>query len=71
MTKNAKMSGSEIYSLWKLNRSLILLKKSIFRLKYEKSKLKFVNEKGSNNVLLRKKALFDQFGENDVFEKSL
>ena len=71
MTKNAKMSGSEIYSLWKLNRSLILLKKSIFRLKYEKSELKYVNEKGSNNVLLRKKALFDQFGENDVFEKSL
>ena len=71
MTKNAKMSGSEIYSLWKLNHSLILLKKSIFRLKYEKSELKYVNEKGSNNVLLRKKALFDQFGENDVFEKSL
>ena len=65
------MSGSEIYSLWKLNRSLILLKKSIFRLKYEKSELKYVNEKGSNNVLLRKKALFDQFGENDVFEKAL
>ena len=30
-----------------------------------------MKEKGSNYVLLRKKAVFDQFGENDVFEKAL